>query len=101
MFRILRYALGLAHTVIESATMEDDRVVVDVRPHRRHGLRCPVCGGMCADNLPPFAEVSPGHFALCHLAADEAGKAAECGDRNAAEYNAEKAAEGDRREAEV
>ncbi len=64
-------------------------------------LRCPVCGGMCADNLPPFAEVSPGHFVLCHLAADEAGKAAECGDRNAAEYNAEKAAEGDRREAEV
>ena len=64
-------------------------------------LRCPVCGGMCADNLPPFAEVSPGHFVLCHLAADEAGKAAESGAGKTAECSAGKAAEGDRREAEV
>ena len=47
MFRILRYVLGLAHTVIKSATIEDDRVVVDVRPHKRYGLRCPVCGRKC------------------------------------------------------
>jgi len=47
MFRILRHVLGLAHTVIKSATIDGDRIVVDVRPHKRHGLRCPVCGRKC------------------------------------------------------
>jgi hypothetical protein len=35
MFRILRYVLGLTHTVIRFATVEDERVVIDVRPHKR------------------------------------------------------------------
>ena len=47
MLRILRYVLGLTHTVIKFVTIEDDRVVVDVRPHKSHGLRCPVCGRKC------------------------------------------------------
>ena len=47
MNRILRYALALAHTVIESVRIEDDAVIVGVRPRRGRGLRCPVCGRRC------------------------------------------------------
>ena len=47
MFRILRYVLGLTHTVVKFATIEDDRVIVDVRPWKSCGLRCPVCGRKC------------------------------------------------------
>lgn len=47
MFRILRYVLGLTHTVIRFAAIEDERAVIDVRPHKRYGLRCPVCGRRC------------------------------------------------------
>ena len=47
MNRILRYALALAHTVIESVRIEGDAVIIGVRPWKRHGLRCPVCGRRC------------------------------------------------------
>lgn len=47
MNRILRYALALAHTVIEYVRIDGDRVVIGVRPWKRHGLRCPVCGRKC------------------------------------------------------
>ena len=47
MNRILRYALALSHTVIESVRIEGDAVIIGVRPWKRHGLRCPVCGRRC------------------------------------------------------
>ncbi len=47
MNRILRHALALAHTVIEYARIDGDRVVIGVRPWKRDGLRCPVCGRRC------------------------------------------------------
>ena len=47
MNRILRYALALAHTVIEYVRIDGDRVVIGVRPWKRCGLRCPVCGRKC------------------------------------------------------
>jgi len=47
MNRILRLALGLAHAIIESARIEEDRVVLAVRPWRREQRRCPVCGRRC------------------------------------------------------
>lgn len=47
MIRILQRVLALTHTVVESVRIEDGRVVVAVRPWRRHGLRCPVCGRSC------------------------------------------------------
>ena len=47
MNRILRCALALAHTVIEYVRIDGDRVVVGVRPWRKDGLRCPVCGKRC------------------------------------------------------
>ena len=47
MNRILRLALGLAQTVIESARIEGDRIVIEVRPWRRERLRCPMCGRRC------------------------------------------------------
>ena len=46
--RILRFALSLVHTVAEGVRIEADRVVVSVRPHARHALRCPECGRRCA-----------------------------------------------------
>ena len=48
MNRMLRYALALAHAAIEYARIEGDRIVIEVRPHKRSGLRCPVCGRRCA-----------------------------------------------------
>ncbi len=47
MNRILRYALALAHTVIESVRIEGDVVIIGVRPWKRHGLCCPVCKRKC------------------------------------------------------
>ncbi len=47
MNRILRRALALAHAVIENARIDGDRIVIGVRPWRRFGLRCPVCGRAC------------------------------------------------------
>lgn len=47
MNRILRRALALAHTAIEYVRIDDDRVVIGVRPWKAHGLRCPVCGRRC------------------------------------------------------
>ena len=47
MNRILRRALALAHAVIEYVRIDDDRVVIGVRPWKAHGLRCPVCGRRC------------------------------------------------------
>jgi hypothetical protein len=54
MNRILRYALALAHAVIESVRIEGDAVVIGVRPWKRYGLRCPVCGRRCECH-PSFA----------------------------------------------
>lgn len=47
MNRILRRALALAHAAIEYVRIDDDRVVIGVRPWKAHGLRCPVCGRRC------------------------------------------------------
>ena len=54
MNRILRFALSLAHTVIESVRIEGDRIVIGVRPWKRHSLRCPACGRRleCYDASP-------------------------------------------------
>lgn len=41
MNKILRYALALAHVVIESVRIEDEGIVVSVRPHRRYGPALP------------------------------------------------------------
>ena len=41
---ILRLALGLADTVIESMRLEGGDLVLGVRPHKRRQRRCPVCG---------------------------------------------------------
>ena len=45
--RILRYALGLVHTLIKSVRMEDGRIIISVAPWKRHSHRCPVCGCRC------------------------------------------------------
>ncbi|MDQ0396493.1 ABC transporter ATP-binding protein [Labrys monachus] len=29
--------------------------------------RCPIAQPVCSEKRPPFAEISPGHFALCHF----------------------------------
>ncbi len=47
MNRILRHALSLARTVIESARIDGDGVVLSVRPWKRYALRCPECGRQC------------------------------------------------------
>lgn len=47
MNRILRFALGLARTIVESARIEENRIVFTVRPWRREQLRCPICGRRC------------------------------------------------------
>lgn len=48
MHSILRFALALAHTVIESARIEGDRIIIAVRPFKRRQRRCPICGRGCA-----------------------------------------------------
>ena len=47
MNKILRYALALLHTVVESVRIEDERIIASVRPHKRYGLCCPECGTRC------------------------------------------------------
>ena len=47
MNRILRFALGLAETIIESARIEDDTIIISVRPWKREQRRCPVCNKHC------------------------------------------------------
>ena len=56
MERILRFVLGLVHTIIKSASMEEDSIVIDVRPYERARRRCPVCGKKCrAYDVMPHA----------------------------------------------
>jgi transposase len=47
MNRILRFALGLLHTVIKSVRIDADEIVISVRPHKRHQRKCPLCGHKC------------------------------------------------------
>ena len=46
---MIRAVLALVHTSVLGVEPEDGwrRVVVSVRPHKRYGLRCPVCGKAC------------------------------------------------------
>ena len=37
-------------------------------------LRCAECLDRCADEMPEFREISPGHLVCCHLAADPEGR---------------------------
>lgn len=48
MNKILRSALSLTETVVRSARIEGDFVVVAVRPYKSRSRRCPVCGRACA-----------------------------------------------------
>ena len=43
MKKILRFALGLVHTTIESVEIADGSILVKVRPHKRYQHRCPHC----------------------------------------------------------
>lgn len=47
MNNILRFALGLVHTIITSVRIEDDDIIISLRPHRKHQRRCPFCGLKC------------------------------------------------------
>ena len=47
MYKILRFLLGLAKTVIEGITFTEDGMTLAVRPHKREMHRCPVCGRKC------------------------------------------------------
>lgn len=47
MNKILRYALALVHTLVTSVWLDEDSIIIGVRPWKRHGLRCPVCGRRC------------------------------------------------------
>lgn len=47
MNKILRFALGLLHTVIESVRIDGESIVLSVRPWSRYRRRCPVCGRAC------------------------------------------------------
>lgn len=47
MNKILRFILSLTETVVNSARIEGDSVVVGVRPHKSKQRRCPLCGCVC------------------------------------------------------
>ena len=47
MNKILRFALALTETVVNSARIEGDSVVVGVRPYKSRQRRCPLCGRVC------------------------------------------------------
>lgn len=47
MDRILRFALALVETVIVGTRIEDDCIIISVRPHKRKQRRCPFCGQRC------------------------------------------------------
>ena len=47
MNRILCFAFALTHTVIESVRIEEECIVIAVRPYRGRQRRCPVCGLRC------------------------------------------------------
>ena len=47
MASILRFVLGLVHTVVTGWRIEGDSVVVEARPWQRYRCRCPVCGRSC------------------------------------------------------
>lgn len=44
---ILRFALGLVHTVIKSFKIDNGSIVLSVRPWSRYCRRCPICGCRC------------------------------------------------------
>jgi len=44
MNRILRFVLALTKTVIENIRIDDDAIVIGVRPYRSEQRRCPICG---------------------------------------------------------
>ena len=48
MAKNLRHAINLVKTVILSASVEGDSIVIWVMQHRRKRLRYPVCGHRCA-----------------------------------------------------
>ncbi len=47
MNRILRFALALIHTSILSVVIENEKIIIKVRPHLRYRYRCPFCGQKC------------------------------------------------------
>lgn len=47
MKRILRKALDLTDTVIDSARIESNSIIFEVRPYKRSQRRCPVCSKRC------------------------------------------------------
>ena len=47
MNKILRFILSLAETVVNSVRIEDDSIIVGVRPYKSKQRRCPVCGCVC------------------------------------------------------
>lgn len=47
MNKILRFILSLAETVVNSARIEEDSIIVSVRPYKSKQRRCPTCGRVC------------------------------------------------------
>lgn len=47
MNKILRFTLALTDAVIKSIRIEDDSIVVGVRPYKLRQRRCPACGRIC------------------------------------------------------
>lgn len=47
MKRILLFALGLVKTVVQCFKIEDDCIIISVRPYKSQQLRCPICGKKC------------------------------------------------------
>jgi len=48
MNKILRFVLTLVHTVIESVKIENESIIISVRPWSRYRFRCPICGKRCS-----------------------------------------------------
>lgn len=45
---LLQKALGIKGATATGARVEGERVVIEVRPHKKKGCRCPRCGRRCA-----------------------------------------------------
>jgi oligopeptide/dipeptide ABC transporter ATP-binding protein len=67
------YTLMLLASFSHSARLRDSWSVPDTSRRRdltagcQYADRCPIAQPVCRERRPPFAEISPGHFARCHF----------------------------------
>jgi len=54
MNRILRFALALVEVVIESVRIDNNSIIIKVKPWKRHRFRCPICGNKCEVYDTPY-----------------------------------------------